>query len=292
MDNSSYMHSIEQIGVELEAGIIDQKGYAQFTTYVNGNQKKIFDIIYEASPKDLQTQMKPEIFSNMVELVTDPGSIEEVKKEAIQLWEWLEEVVNKLWLILSRKVIYPVNYKAKDVLSREELYKKAFDAINGHTANICFNARTLGLHMHMSWINDQETIWIFYALNNYYANLRPQREKQKNILISKERYYPWKKLVEVRNDLGQKHGWFLPIRFENKEEIIAKFFEENNGDFQNGKYPNPIESHRIVTLKKPGKNLTTEDRHADCPLSAEKIPATIDTLIQNVQNAQQHFFIN
>ena len=283
---------IEKIWVETEAWIIDQNGNALFTTEIAGKQIKIFDLIFDNSPKGLQEHMKPEIFSNMVELFTGAGNVESIKKEAAQLREWLEETTNKLWLILSRNSVYPVNISNRDwVLSREEIYKESFDRVRKLNPDVEFGARTLWLHVHMSCITDQATMDLLFSLNNFYADIWLNDESENrlsnpNILMSKERFKIRKPLVETRNKLWEKHGWFFPIKFNTKTDLFETFFAKDITNISGDEnIPNLIESHRIITLKKPGEQFTVEDRHADCPSDAKKITQSIDIIINNAKQA-------
>lgn len=282
---------IKKIWVELEAWIIDQNGNALFTTKVGNNQIKIFDLIFDSSNKDLQAHMKPEIFSNMVELFTDAGDVESIKKEATQLWEWLEETTNKLWLILSRKPVYPVNITDRaGVLSREEIYQESFDKVREMSPESEFAARTLWLHVHMSSITDRATLDLWFALNNFYAVMWVGGRSENwlsnpNILITKERLEIRKLLVQTRNKLWEIHGWFFPTKFKNKSEFFKTFFDQDISRQENFENIDPIKSHRIITIKKPWKNLTVEDRHADSPLFAQKISPSIDIIINNARQS-------
>ena len=105
-------------------------------------------------------------------------------------------------------------------------------------------------------------------------------------MLSKERFDARKVLVETRNILWEVKGWVNPTHFKTKDELLKMFFWKEYKSIK-WNFPTPIQSHRMVTLKKPGKELTTEDRHADSPLCVEKIPLTIDTIIENADYAQQ-----
>jgi hypothetical protein len=227
----------------------------------------------------------------MVELFTDAGDVESIKKEATQLWEWLEETTNKLWLILSRNPVYPVNITDRvGVLSREEIYKESFDRVRSISPESEFAARTLWLHVHMSSITDRATLDLGFALNNFYADmwvggLSENWLSNPNILMTKDRLEIWKLLVQTRNKLWEIHWWFFPTKFQNKSEFFETFFDQDISIQQYFENIDPIKSHRIITLKKPWRSLTVEDRHADSPLFVHKICPSIDIIINNARQS-------